>query len=206
LATIDPRGCHTDIAKAIRDKGADYLLCLKDNWPALSAEVERFFADAEAASLDQHETADGDHGRIELRRHVVCHDIDWLSSRRRFPGEWRFDGLAMIAMVERPTERADKINPERGYYLSSARLSAQQFAAAVRAHWHVENRPHWVMDRLPRRPHAPVQQERPRNMAAVRHMSLNIIRNIDDKASIKVRRKTIGWDDDYLFALTRSPT
>jgi len=47
----------------------------------------------------------------------------------------------------------------------------------------------------------------PANMAAVRHMSLNIIRNIDDKASIKVRRKTIGWDDDYLFAaLTHSPT
>ncbi len=44
-------------------------------------------------------------------------------------------------------------------------------------------------------------------MAAVRHMSFNLIRRINDKASIKVRRKTIGWDDDYLFAaLTGSPT
>ena len=28
----------------------------------------------------------------------------------------------------------------------------------------------------------------------------NLIRAIDDKASLKVRRKTIAWDDDYLFA------
>jgi hypothetical protein len=37
-------------------------------------------------------------------------------------------------------------------------------------------------------------------MAAVRHISLNLIRAINDKASLKVRRKTLGWDDDYLHA------
>jgi predicted transposase YbfD/YdcC len=207
LVTIDAMGCQTDIAKAIRDKGADYLLCLKDNWPALSAEVERFFADTDPATLDRHQTTDGDHGRIEVRRHAVCHDIDWLTSHRRFPGEWRFEGLAMIAMVESQTERAGKIGTERRYYLCSAKLSAQQFAAAVRAHWHVENRLHWVMDVVF---HDDLMRLRsrngPANMAAVKHMSLNIIRQINDKASLKVRRKTIGWDDDYLFAaLTASP-
>jgi predicted transposase YbfD/YdcC len=207
LVTIDAMGCQTDIAKAIRDKGADYLLCLKDNWPALSAEVERCFSDADLAKLDRHETIDGDHGRIEVRRHVVCHDIDWLTSERRFPGEWRFDGLAMIARVESETERAGKSSTDRRYYLSSAKLSAQQFAAAVRAHWHVENRLHWVMDVVF---HDDLMRLRsrngPANMAALRHMSLNLIRRINDKASLKVRRKTIGWDDDYLFdALTSKP-
>ena len=38
----------------------------------------------------------------------------------------------------------------------------------------------------------------PANMAAVKHMSLNLIRNINDKASIRVRRKTLAWDDRYL--------
>ena len=201
LVTIDAMGCQTDIAKAIRDKGADYLLCLKDNWPVLRTEVERFFADTDPASLERHETTDGDHGRIEIRRHAVCHAIEWLTSDRRFPGEWRFDGLAMIAMVESETERRGKIGTERRYYLSSARLSAKQFAAAVRAHWHIENRLHWVMDVVF---HDDLMRLRtrngPANMAAVRHMSLNLIRQIDDKASLKVRRKTIGWDDDYLFA------
>ena len=33
LVTIDAMGCQRDIAQAIRNKGADYLLALKDNWP-----------------------------------------------------------------------------------------------------------------------------------------------------------------------------
>jgi len=40
----------------------------------------------------------------------------------------------------------------------------------------------------------------PANMAAVNHMSLDLIRQIDDKASLKVRRKTLGWDDEYFAA------
>jgi len=201
LVTIDAMGCQTEIAKAIRAKGADYLLSLKDNWPALCAEVERFFADTHSRTLDRHNTTDGDHGRIEVRRHAVCHDIAWLTSDRRFPGEWRFDGLALVAMVESEVERAGKTSAERRYYLSSAKLSAKQFAAAVRAHWHVENRLHWVMDVVF---HDDLMRLRtrngPANMAAVKHMSLNLIRHINDKASLKVRRKTIGWDDDYLLA------
>lgn len=104
-------------------------------------------------------------------------------------------------MVEAESQRDGKIARERRYYLSSAKLSAQQFAHAVRAHWHVENRLHWVMDvvfhddlvRL-------TTHNRPANMAALRHTSLNLLRNINDRASLKVRRKTIGWDDDYLLA------
>src|SRR5512134_3676083 len=33
-------------AQAILDKGADYLLAVKDNWPTLSGEIEHYFADA----------------------------------------------------------------------------------------------------------------------------------------------------------------
>jgi predicted transposase YbfD/YdcC len=201
LVTIDAMGCQTRIAKAIRDRGADYLLALKDNWPALAAEVARFFADADPATLDRHQTTDNDHGRLESRRHAVCHDVAWLTADRRFPGEWRFKDLAMIAMVETETERNGKTCRERRYYLSSARLPARQVANAVRAHWHVENRLHWVMDVVF---HDDLMRLRtdngPANMAAVRHMSLNLIRAIDDKASLKVRRKTLGWDDDYLHA------
>ena len=199
LVTIDAMGCQTKIAEAIRDQGADYLLALKDNWPVLRAEVERFFADPKADTCTHHDTFDGGHGRVEIRRHAVCHEIDWLKSDRRFPGEWRFKDLAMIAMVEAEVGRDGKTSIERRYFLSSAQLSARRFATAVRAHWHIENRLHWVMDVVF---HDDLMRLRtdngPANMAAVRHMSLNLIRNINDKASIKVRRKTLAWDDQYL--------
>ena len=38
----------------------------------------------------------------------------------------------------------------------------------------------------------------PANMATIRHAALDIIEAIPDQASLEVRRKTIGWDDDYL--------
>jgi len=41
LVTIDAMGTQTEIARTIRRKGGDYLLALKENWPATHAEVEK---------------------------------------------------------------------------------------------------------------------------------------------------------------------
>src|SRR3546814_3972883 len=83
------------------------------------------------------ETTDADHGRIEQRRHWVCHDIDWLKSDRRYPGERTFPGLAAIAMVEATPENNGRTRHEKRYYISSARLDANAFAAAARALWSI---------------------------------------------------------------------
>lgn len=206
LVTIDAIGCQREIAQAIRDKHADYLFALKDNWPALAEEVRLFFEREPATAFETHTTTDGDHGRIEVRRACVSHDVAWLASDRRFPDEWRFPDLAMLGMVEAEVERDGRITRARRYYLCSAKLSAPAFAAAVRAHWGIENRLHWVMDVVF---HDDLMRLRsghgPANMATIRHTSLNIIKAIPDKASLKVRRKTLGWDDDYLLAALTQP-
>ena len=107
LVTIDAMGTQTAIAKTILDKGADYLLALKNNWPVLAEDVRLFSDDPGKAGLDSHETTDLDHGRGETRRHVVCHDIAWLTSDRRYPGAPRFPGLKAIAMVEATVGRGE---------------------------------------------------------------------------------------------------
>jgi predicted transposase YbfD/YdcC len=199
LVTIDAMGCQRSIAEAIRAKDADYLLALKDNWPTLADDVRLFFHQEPGDAFDRHETTDGDHGRIEIRRHAVSHDVAWLTTNRRFPGEPRFPSLAMIGMIEADVERDGKTSTARRYYLSSAPLSAAQFARAVRAHWGIENRLHWVLDVVF---HDDLMRLRtdngPANMAVIRHSALNLFRAIPDKASLKVRRKTAAWDDDYL--------
>ncbi len=146
LVTIDAMGTQVEIARRIIDGGGDYCLALKGNHPLLHAEVERFFADPKAEIVSRHTTTDGDHGRIEERRHAVCHDVAWLFSDRRYADEPRFPGLAMIGMVESVVERAGKTTTERRYDLCSAKLDATTFARAVRAHWGVESRLHWVLD------------------------------------------------------------
>jgi hypothetical protein len=57
------------------------------------------------AALQRSETVDGAHDRIETRQHTVCHDVDWLFSDRRYPGEPVFPGLAMLGMISSKTER-----------------------------------------------------------------------------------------------------
>ena len=144
--SILAQGLNIQIAQKIIDGEGDYCLALKANRPVLHADVERFFADPDAATVAMHTTTDGDHGRIEERRHVVCHDIDWLFSDRRYTDEPAFPGVAMIGMVESKVERDGKLARERRYYICLARLDAPTFARAVRAHWGVENRLHWVLD------------------------------------------------------------
>ncbi len=56
-------------------------LALKANRPVLFGDVEAFFTDPQAGPLDTLVTTDADHGRIEVRRHAVCHHIDWAVRR-----------------------------------------------------------------------------------------------------------------------------
>ena len=200
LVTIDALGCQRDIARAIRARGADYLLALKDNWPTLAQDVRLFFDTAPASTFERHQTTDGDHGRIEVRRHWVTHDVAWLTTDRRFPGEPRFPDLATLAMVEAEVERDGRTTRARRFFLSSAPLSVALFARAVRAHWAVENRLPWVMDVVF---HDDLMRLRtdngPANMATVRHMALNLLQAVPGKKSLAVKRKAAGWDDDFLL-------
>lgn len=204
LVTIDAMGAQAKIAQTIVERGGDYLLALKENHPLLHKEVETFFADPQAEISGRFETVDGDHGRIEIRRHAVCHTVDWLFSDRRYTDEPRFPHLAMIGMVETEVERSGKLQAERRYYLCSERLDAETFARAVRAHWGVENRLHWVLDVVF---HDDLSRLRsgfgPQNMAIVRHMAMNLLRSPGDKLSLKNRRKRACLDPDYLATLVK---
>ncbi|MCL4814930.1 MAG: ISAs1 family transposase [Vicinamibacteraceae bacterium] len=206
LVTIDAIGTQIAVAETIRARGGDYLLALKANRPLLLAEVETLFAaPPPEMAIETHQTVDGDHGRIETRRHAVCHQLDWLFSDRRYPDEPRFPGLASIGMVESQTEHPDgRTDRERRYYLCSAKLDAQTFARAVRAHWGIENRLHWVLDVVFRDDLARLRSGHgPANMAVVKHMALNLLQQAKPTTSLKNRRKLAGWSTDYLNALIR---
>jgi len=205
LVTIDAMGTQTAIAETIRAKGGDYLLALKANRPVIHGDVERFFDDPPPDMIaGTCETTDNDHGRLEIRRHTVCHDVGWLFSDRRYTDEPRFPALAMIAMVETKVERDGRTQQEKRYYLSSATLDAQTFARAVRAHWGIENQLHWVLDVVFHDDLARLRSGHgPQNMAIVRHIAMNIIRSPNDKHSLKVRRKRANLDPDYLENIIR---
>lgn len=204
LVSIDAIATNAAIAEAITGQGADYLLAVKANQPSLRAEVEAAFAEA-GARLETCVDLDKGHGRIEERRTAVLREIDWLDGARRFPGELRLPGAACLIRAETTVETRGATRTETRYFISSRALAATDAAAAVREHWAIENRLHWVLDvtfgddqsRL-RKGHGA------RNMATVRHFALNLVRAAADKRSIKSRRKLAGWSPNYLNGILSS--
>ena len=205
LVTIDAIGCQHGIAETILNQGADYLLALKGNQKSLHTEIALFFHDT--AGLDTHQTTDADHGRVETRRAWVSHDVAWLHGDRAEPGLHRFPQLACIGPVEAEVTHRGKTTTARRYFLSSTPLSAAQLLRAARAHWGIENRLHWVMDVVY---HDDLMRLRtshgPANMAIMRHTAMNIFKATKGKASLKVRRKSAAWDDEYLFSAIKGVT
>ena len=199
VVTIDAIACNGKNAAAILAAGADYVLAVKANQPGLMSEIERFFADTPAERLDVDVEADKGHGRVEERRTVVATDIDWLAGDRRYPGEYRFPKLAAVAMVEAVVHEKGATRRERRFYVASRAMPAADFAAAVRGHWMIENSLHWVLDVVFKEDLARTRTGHgPANMAVIRHFALNLVRAVDDKKSIKLRRKRAGWDTKYL--------
>ena len=62
------------------------------------------------------------------------------------------------------------------YYLSSARLGAARFAAAVRSHWRIENSLHWVLDvGFDEDPARNRCDHGPENLGTLRKVALNVL-------------------------------
>jgi predicted transposase YbfD/YdcC len=142
---------------------------------------------------------------IEQRTVTVARQADWLDGDRRLPGEVHLPGVATIIRVASRAELKDRGRFETRYYVSSAAHSAARAAEAGRSHCAIENSLHWVLDvtlgddqsRL-RTGHGA------KNMAVVRHFAINLVRTVNDRRSIRLRRKCAGWDLNYLATNPRT--
>jgi predicted transposase YbfD/YdcC len=202
IVRIDAIAWNADIATAITAAEADYLLAVKANQPTLQGEIETFFQDALPASLDTFTDPDKGHGRIEQRTVTVAHEVDWLKGDRHFPGELCLAAVAAIIKVAARTELKERSRFDTRYYVSSAALIAEAAANAVRGHWGIENRLHWVLDVVFNEDQSRFRAGHDAtNMAVVRHFAINLVRAAKDNKSIKLRRKLAGWDLDYLASI-----
>jgi predicted transposase YbfD/YdcC len=208
IVTIDAIGCQKKIADAIRRRGADYLLALKDNQPTLHRDVADFlieqravgFKDCAAGSSATHQTTDADHGRIETRHHWITSDIAWL--RQRHPA---WPDLTSIAMIE--AERQEPGKPatrQTRFYIASIAPDAVEFARAARQHWGIENGLHWVLDVILREDECRIRKRNgPANFATIRHITLNLLQrtNTAKKKSIRIKRGLAALDETFLQAV-----
>ncbi len=197
--TIDAMGTQTAIAEAIQERGADYVLAVKDNQPKLAQSIEDFWRAfrAHPASYTPHastESVEKNHGRIESRRCTVFDQLECLDK----PQQWK--GLRSFAVLESERTIGNKTTQERRLYISSLAPDAERISQAIRSHWAVENRLHWVMDvsfnddQMRARTKAAAH-----NLAVLKHITLNLIRidPVKRKGSIKTRRIIAATSDRY---------
>ena len=203
LVSLDALACQPAIAERVVGRGGDYLLALKGNRKKAHAEVKAWFA-TNAFALGAPlrpclDAFDDGHGRLVRRRVFACTDLAPFAALAAWPG------LATVVAVEtiRGIPGRGKVKAEIRHYLSSAKLSPEALAAAIRNHWRVENGLHWILDVVFREDASRVRERNAaRNLALLRKIALNLARaDTTLKASLKGKRKYAGWDDTFMAAL-----
>jgi predicted transposase YbfD/YdcC len=200
IVTIDAMGCQTEIAAAIRDREADYVLAVKDNQTALHRAVRAaFLAHAEAdftdPSVRRLRTVERGHGRDETREYVCA--APPASIRRG--GRWK--DVASVGMVVRTRVVNGAAAEEVVYYISSLPPKVKTFARAVRGHWGIENRLHWSLDVTFSEDQSRVWTDHcPENLGLLRRLALSILqRDTSCQESLRGKRLLAGWDEDRLL-------
>ena len=202
LVTIDAMGCQKAIAAKILAKEADYALMVKNNQPGLAAAVEGFFEAAERegfgeAAHTRAEWVEKGHGRIETRRCVAADAPAGVEALAGWPG------LKTLVMVESLREINGRASLERRYYISSRQADAERLGLAVRGHWGVENRLHWLLDVAYGEDQSRMREgNAAENFSILRRITLNLIRlDKPRKTGVKNCRLKAGWDNAYMEKL-----
>jgi predicted transposase YbfD/YdcC len=202
IVTIDAMGCQKDIAKQIKEKGAEYVLALKGNQKNLFDDVQLFLDDCIAdsfkgVSFDKHYELDKGHGRIETRTYYITDDISWLAEQDKWAG------LRSVGVTISTRELKGIKTEQRRYHICSIAPDAEKYAEAVRGHWSIENNLHWILDVVMCEDEARNRKDNSaENMAIIRHLALNLMSNDPSvKLSKKQMKKKLEWDHDYAMSL-----
>lgn len=201
IVTIDAMGCQKTIAKAITDKNADYILAVKDNQGHLLDDIKEAFSSEKA--IQQHTQTDMGHGRIEKRTCSVITNTDWVCDEK----EWTKLRALICIESERTIKATDVVEKQTRYYISSRQADAAEFNGAIREHWGIENKLHWILDvAFDEDKSAKRAGNAAENYSFVSKIALNLLKQHHDyrgvkRISIKTRRKKSSWSKDYLMAV-----
>ena len=139
MITIDAIGCQKTIANKIVSQQADYI------WGSrrTKANCWKTCVTGSTAALQLGVAGSGcGHGRVEQR---LCSVIADLSMVER-AAQWTCLQSLVRVQAERFSKSTGAIERETRYYISSLAPEAAPINRAIRQHWHIENKLHWVLD------------------------------------------------------------
>ena len=199
LISIDAMGCQQNIAATIVDKGGDYLLAVKENQKELHQNVLDSFRFFEAETLFTE--IDTGHGRVETRKCTVIKNLGHITR----PNDWKKLTTLIRIESERFIKVSGKTENQTRYYISSRNEDAAYFQKNIRSHWGIENKLHWMLDVVFNEDDSRKRAgNAAQNFSLINKIALTILKSDQSsKRSIKGRRKSAGWNQEYLINLLK---
>jgi len=173
LFTADALHCQKEGFARAAETGNALLVRVKDNQPTLHAALAGLCAEQRPFSRDE---------RVDRRRHGRQEHrcVEVFDTAGHLDAPWQ-PLIACVARVSRLTYTKDTrsglwpTREEIGYYACQIRRDAKSLAQAIRAHWGIENRDHYVRDVTLGEDGSRIRK-RPGVMARIRSVALNILR------------------------------
>lgn len=199
IITIDAAGCQKEIAAKIVGGKGDYCLALKGNQGNLHAAVgewiekqmETDFVDCRMEMFECREKKK--HGRED---HYTYYQFE---APPNLPGREQWKKLKTVGIAIRNSTQNGKTTDEVRYYINSLPLNVKLFAKSVRGHWGIENSLHWCLDVTFREDDCRVRERNlTDNIAWLKRFAISLLKQVDDKLSIAMRRRKCGWNENYM--------
>ena len=151
------------------ESGNDYVIQLKGNCSKLFSDVQKHVK--ETCYDDEFTTKETNRGRIENRRVEVYEGIFGAMI-----GTWK--GINTVIVVRRWGVRNGKKYEEYHFYISNKTgTSAKLYAEGIRGHWFIENKLHWVRDKILNEDDSLVKgKDLAGNLSLMRTMVMNIFK------------------------------
>lgn len=198
IVTIDAMGCQTEIAAKIVAGGGDDCLALKGNQGNLHAAVsdwieEQLGTDCADCRVETFECREQQHGRED-------HDTyDQFPAPPDLPGREQWQKLRTVGVAIRNSTRRGQTTADVRYYINSLPLNVKLFAKTVRGHWGIENSLHSCLDVTFREDACRVRERNlTNNIAWLKRFAISLLKQVNDKLSVALRRRSCGWNEEYL--------
>jgi predicted transposase YbfD/YdcC len=191
--TIDAMGCQKEIARQVREQGADYVLAVKGNQENLEHAIQFQLGQGHSRMpRSKLKIREKDHGRTELRTYTAM--AAPLAVSRHWP-----DARSIVRVCRESTAQGKKTKEVR-HFISSLSPDVERLAARIRGHWGIENRLHWSLDVTFNEDQSRIRQgHAAENAALLRRLALSILKQDTRYSnSLRCKRLRAAWENSAL--------
>lgn len=142
--TIDAIGTQERIVNKIVDKGAHYVLKVKDNQKELKKDIKKYFEKQYNLygnnEIQYCKSVEKEHGRNEIREYFLSYNVEGLTDKEK----WKtVNGIAYVKVT---IMKEEEVTITDNYYIIDYQIPIDKLVYVIRDHWNIECGLHWRLD------------------------------------------------------------